>query len=141
MAILSVELNWVREEMFVARDRQGTSIVVGRTPESEEEWRGVKASDLLVMSLISCSASDVIGILQKQRQKVTSFRVSADAEQDDDPPWRFRAIHLHYRFSGRKLNENQVKRAIELSQEKYCSVYATLRDAVKITSNHEITEE
>jgi putative redox protein len=141
MAILNVELDWVREELFVARDRQGTCIVVGKTPESEEEWRGVKASDLLVMSLVSCSAHDVVGILQKQRQRITSFRVSADAQQDDDPPWRFRAIHLRYRFSGHKLNETFVKRAIDLSQEKYCSVYATLRDAVKLTSNYEITGE
>ena len=119
MAILSVGVEWVREELFVARDRQGTSIVVGKTPESEAEWRGVKASDLMVISLISCSAHDVVGILQKQKQHLTGFSVSADAEQDDDPPWRFRSIHLRYRFSGRKLNENFVKRAIELSQEKY----------------------
>jgi putative redox protein len=141
MAVLSVALDWVREELFVARDRQGTSIVIGKTPESEEEWRGVKASDLLVMSLISCSAHDVVGILQKQRQRLTSFHVAADAEQDDDPPWRFRAIHLRYRLSGHKLSESHVKRAIELSQDKYCSVYATLRDAVKLTTAIEITAE
>jgi putative redox protein len=141
MSMLSVDLGWVREELFVVRDRQGTAIVVGRTPASGEEWRGVKASDMLVMSLVSCSAQDVIGIMQKQRQQVSTFRVSADAEQDDDPPWRFRAIHIHYRFSGHKLNENFVKRAIELSQEKYCSVYATLRDGVHITSDYEITGE
>lgn len=141
MATLSIELNWDREELFVARDRQGTSIVIGRTTESDQEWRGVKASDLLLISLAACSAHDVVGILQKQRQKITSFRVSADAEQDDDPPWRFRAIHLLYRFSGHKLNELFVKRAIELSQQKYCAVYATLKDAVKITTDHEISAE
>lgn len=141
MAVLSVGLEWLKEELFVVRDRQGTSIVVGKTPETEVEWRGVKASDLLVMSLISCSAHDVVSILQKQRQRLTSFHVSADAVQDDDPPWRFRTIHLLYKFRGHKLNETYVKRAIELSQEKYCSVYATLRDAIKITSSFEIAGE
>lgn len=131
-------LDWVQEELFVAKDRQGTAIVIGRTPDSEDEWHGMKASDLLVVSLMSCSAHDVVSILAKQRQRLTRFRVSADAEQDDDPPWRFRTIHLRYIFSGHNLNESYVKRAIALSQEKYCSVYATLKDAVKITSDFEI---
>jgi putative redox protein len=141
MTIGTVELDWVRDELFVAIDRNGSPLVVGKKPGSEPEWRGVKASDLLLISLITCSAHDVVGILQKQRQQLTGFRVFADGEQDDDPPWRFSAIHIRYRLAGRNLNEGFVKRAIELSREKYCSVYATLREAVKITTEYELTAE
>lgn len=141
MGAFSIGVDWVRDELFVAKDRQGTSIVLGKTPEVEDEWRGIKASDLLIVSLVTCSAHDVIGILAKQRQHLTGFRASADAEQDDDPPWRFRAIHIRYRFSGHRLNEAFIIRAIQLSQEKYCSVFATLKEAVKITSDYEIMVE
>ena len=138
MSTGTVELDWVREEMFVGIDRYGNPLVVGSTPSQEPQFRGVKASDLLLISLISCSAYDVVVILQKQKQNLTSLRIFADGEQDDDPPYRFRKIHLRYQLVGDNLNEGFVARAIELSEEKYCSVYATLRDVVGITSEYEI---
>jgi putative redox protein len=141
MPTISVELDWIRDELFVGRDRQGTAIVLGRTPGTEPEWYGMKAADLLLLSLIGCSAHDVAAILQKQRQKVSLLRVSAEGEQDSDPPWRFRKIRIRYKMVGQNLSESFIKRAIELSQEKYCSVYATLRDAVEITSDYEIIAE
>ncbi len=138
MGNVNVELDWLRDELFVGRDRQGTTLTLGRTPGTDPEWRGMKASDLLLLSLITCSAHDVVSIIQKQKQQVTSLRVSADGEQDNDPPWRFRKIHVCYKLVGHNLNASFIKRAIELSQEKYCSVYATLRDAVEITTDYEI---
>ncbi len=138
MANVNVELDWLREELFVGRDRQGTTLTIGRTPGMEPEWQGMKASDLLLLSLIGCSAHDVVAILQKQKQAVTHLRITADGEQDNDPPWRFRKIHVCYKLVGHNLNAGFIQRAIELSQEKYCSVYATLREAVEITSDYEI---
>ncbi len=138
MGTINVELDWVRDELFVGRDRMGTAVVFGRAPGTEPELHGVKASDMLLLSLIACSAHDVAAILQKQRQQVTLLRVSAEGEQDNDPPWRFRKIRVRYKMVGQNLNESFIKRAIELSQEKYCSVYATLRDAVEITSDYDI---
>ncbi len=141
MPTINVELDWLRDELFVGRDRAGTAITIGRTPGAEPEWHGVKASDLLLLSLIACSAHDVAAILQKQRQKVSLLRVSAEGDQDDDPPWRFRQIRVRYKLVGHDLSESFIRRANELSQEKYCSVFATLRDAVEITSDYEITSE
>ncbi len=138
MANVNVELDWLHDELFVGRDRQGTALTIGRVPGAEPEWRGVKASDLLLLSLIACSGHDVAAILQKQKQQVTSLRISADGEQDNDPPWRFRKIHVCYKLVGHNLNASLIKRAIELSQEKYCAVYVTLRDAVEITTDYEI---
>ncbi len=141
MATINAQLEWLHDELFVARDRQGTTLAIGRSLGSEPEWHGVKASDLLLLSLIGCSAHDVVAILQKQKQQVRSFRVVAEGEQDNDPPWRFRKIRICYKLVGQNLNEGFIKRAIELSQDKYCSVYATLRDAVEITSDYEIESE
>lgn len=127
--------------MFVGMDRNGRSVVIGKIPGEEPEFRGVKASELLLLSLAGCSAHDVVAIFQKQKQQVTSFRVYVEGEQQDTAPWRFTGINIRYRLTGHNLNEAFIRRAIELSQTKYCSVYATLRDAVAITSEYEIISE
>ncbi len=141
MATGTVELDWVRDEVFVASDATGRSVVIGRVPGAEPEFRGVKASALLLVSLAGCSAHDVVAIFQKQKQHVTSFRVFVDGTQEDNPPWRFTHINIRYKLTGHNLSDALIKRAIEISQEKYCSVYATLKDSVTITSEYEIISE
>jgi putative redox protein len=101
---------------------------------------GVSGADLLPMSLIGCSAWDVIAILKKQRQQVRGLEVTAESVRDDEPPWRFRQIRILYKITGRDLDPQRIQRAIDISEQKYCSVYATLRDVVEITSRFEIVE-
>ncbi len=137
----TVEINWVRDEMFAGRDRFGNSIVIGSTPHSEPQFKGVKPSDLLLLSLLSCSAYDVVKILEKQRHKLHSLRVTAMSVQQERPPYAFQKIHVHYRLWGHNLRAAQVQRAIELSETKYCSVYNTLKHGVELSSDFEIEGE
>ena len=65
----------------------------------------------------------------------------ADSEQDDEPPWRFRKIRIRYLFTGRNLDRDKIARAIVLSQSRYCSVFATLRDCLELTSEFQIAAE
>jgi len=127
--------------MFVGRDSNGRVVVAGGWQKPDEagwtEWRGAKASDLLVIALCSCSAYDVVDILQKQRVQLTGLTVTADAEQAPEPPWPFVRIHLHYTASGHDLDPQKVERAIKLSEEKYCSVAATIRGVTKISHDFE----
>lgn len=129
----TVSLDWVQDHRFELRDRNGYTVIMDQ-PE------GVNASDLLPLSLIGCSSYDVIAILQKQRQDVVDLRVSAQSARDADPPWRFRTIHIQYKVIGRALDPEKVRRAIQLAEERYCGVYATLKDAVEITNDFEIVE-
>ncbi|KAA0265539.1 MAG: OsmC family peroxiredoxin [Chloroflexi bacterium] len=103
--------------------------------------RGFGSSDLLSAALIGCSAYDVVEILRKQRQELKQLQVRAEAVQDETPPWRFRKIHIHYQVVGRGLDPKKVRRAVQLSEEKYCSVYATLRDVIEITHDIEVIDE
>jgi putative redox protein len=82
-----------------------------------------------------------MGILRKQREPVAGLQVTAESERDADPPWRFRSITIRYRFRGRGLRRERVQRAIALSEDKYCSIYATLREAVALRSEIEIGED
>ena|SRR5215216_840239 len=133
MVFETVTLDWVHERQFIMHDRAGFPIVM-------DHPNGVNASDLLPLSLIGCSSYDVVAILEKQRQQVTDLAVSAESTRDPDPPWIFRKIRVHYKVSGQGLDEEKVARAIELAEEKYCGVFATLRKAVEITSDFEIIE-
>lgn len=130
----TVRAEWVRNNVFVLKDRNDYAITMTQ-PD------GVNGADLLPLSLIGCSAWDVVSILEKQRQHITGLEVTAESERDPDPPWRYRKIRITYRLTGRALDGASIERAIELSEQKYCSIYATLRDVVEITSGYEIVED
>jgi putative redox protein len=129
----TVNLDWVKNRQFILQDHNGFPIVM-------DQPNGVSASDLLPLSLIGCSSYDVIAILEKQRQKVLDLTVRAESRRDPDPPFAFRKIHVHYKVSGSDLDHEKVARAIQLSEEKYCGVFATLKKAVEISSDFEIIE-
>ena len=133
MATNIVHLNWNPEQEFILNDADDHKIVMKKP-------KGVKPSDLLAMALIGCSSYDVVEILQKQRQDLRQLRVSAESFQDETPPWRFRRIHIRYQAVGKGIDPEKLRKAIEISEEKYCSVYATLKDAIEITHDVEVVE-
>jgi putative redox protein len=127
-------VRWIGGKQFVGIDSTQHSVVLS-TPD---EGVGMKPSELMLVALAACTAVDVVEILAKKRQTLTSLEISASAEQDSDPPWTFRKIHLHYKLSGVGLMEKAVAQAIELSEEKYCSVAATLRGVAEISYDYEV---
>jgi putative redox protein len=131
MTTEKVTAEWVRDQVFLLRDRQGFPIVMAQ-PE------GVVGADLLPLSLIGCAVWDVTSILRKQKQDVRRIEVEAQSDQDDDPPWRFRKIRVLYRIWGAGVEKAAVERAIRLTEEKYCSIYVTLKPALEIVSEVEI---
>ncbi|MBE0408569.1 MAG: OsmC family protein [Anaerolineales bacterium] len=133
----SVWLNWIGSQMMTGFDSRGTPLVIGRWPERDPESIGLKASDLLLLAAAACSSYDIITILTKQREPLESLEVTCTGDQEKEPPFKFVRIHLHYRLKG-SINAEKVERAIELSEEKYCSVTNTLKGNVEISSDYEI---
>jgi putative redox protein len=131
MATETVRIDWIRDRLFLMRDRSGFPIVMTQPS-------GVNAADLLPLSIIGCSIWDIVIILQKQRQQLNGVQVTAESLREEEPPWRFRKIHIRYSFTGRDLQADLIQRAIELTENKYCSTYATLRQVVDLTSEYEI---
>ena len=128
-------LRWLPDgKRFVSTDSTGHSVVLSTT----DEGIGMKPSELILSALAGCSSVDVVDILQKKRTPLTSLEVRTTAEQDQDPPWTFRKIHMHFMVRGEGLTEKNVAQAIELSHEKYCSVAATLSGKAEITTSFEI---
>jgi putative redox protein len=127
-------VRWVNGKTFVGIDSTHHSVVLS-TPE---DGVGVKPSDMLLIAAAACSAVDVVEILEKKRMPLEYFEISSSGEQDQDPPWTFRKIHLHYKVRGKGLTEKAVEQAIHLSEEKYCSVTATIRATAQIVTDFEI---
>jgi putative redox protein len=95
---------------------------------------------MLMMSIAACTAVDVISILQKKRQDVVDYRAEISGTRKEDHPRGFTAFHVHHIVHGRSVSEKAVADAIQLSDEKYCSVADTVRPAAPITTTFEIVE-
>ena len=130
-------VKWIEGKQFIGVDSTNHSVVLS-TPS---EGIGIKPSDLLLIAVASCSAVDVVEILEKKRMTLTHLEISSSGEQDQNPPWTFRKIHMHFKIGGKNLTEKAVAQAIQLSEEKYCSVAATVRATAEIITDFEILEE
>jgi putative redox protein len=127
-------VKWITGKQFIGIDSTKHSVVLS-TPN---EGVGMKPSELLLVALAGCTSVDVVEILAKKRTPLSFLEISTSSEQDQDPPWAFRKIHLHYKVAGQGLTEKSVSQAIELSEQKYCSVAATIRATAEITTSFEI---
>ncbi|MFZ0242947.1 MAG: OsmC family protein [Desulfobacterales bacterium] len=127
-------VRWVTGQQFVGMDSNHHAVVLS----GENDPNGIRPSQMLLVALSSCTAVDVVDILAKKRKPLSRLEIIATGEQDADPPWAYRKIHLKYRLAGRDLTEKAVQQAIQLSEEKYCSVAATVRGVADITTEYEI---
>ena len=137
MGTATTTVQWLSGKRFVGIDSTNHSVVLS----SADEGVGVKPSDMLSIALATCCAVDVVDILAKKRMPIDSMEITTTGEQDADPPWTFRKIHLKCRLSGAGLTEKAVAQAVQLAEEKYCSVAATLRATVEITTEFQIIRE
>ena len=132
--MVSTTVCWLKDRHFVGTDSNNRSVVLS----GQKEGIGVSPSETLLIALASCSSVDVVEILEKKRKKLTLLEVTASGEQDPEPPWAYRKIHVKYRLGGQGLTDKAVTQAIQLSQEKYCSVAATVRGVADVTYDYEI---
>ena len=122
---------------------------VGITPSGHaqtletDSHRGSAATpmELLLLALGGCAGVDVIDILKKKRQHVTDYRIEVHGDRRDEFPKAYTKLYVKHIVSGRGVSEKAVARAIELSDQKYCSVAATLRGTAEIVTSYEIVED
>ena len=132
----NVNVRWIGGKQFVGIDSTNHSVVLS----TADEGVGMKPSELLLVALASCTAVDIVEILRKKRVDLLGLDVSAEGTQDVDPPWTFRKIHLHYRVRANDCSQEAARQAIELSEDKYCSVSATVRGVAEISTSFEVIE-
>jgi putative redox protein len=123
---------------FEAQADSGPKVVMDGAPEYGGQNRGPRPMELVLMGMGGCTAFDVVYILRRQRQDVSDCRVELEAERAPTDPKVFTRIHVHFVVTGRKLKDEQVRRAVELSAEKYCSASIMLGKTAAITHDYEI---
>jgi len=101
---------------------------------------GVRPMELLLLGLGGCTGFDVISILQKKRVSVADFRIELTAERAEEHPKIFKKIRIHFVVVGRDIPESAVERAIQLSEEKFCSASAMLKAVADIETTWEIVQ-
>lgn len=108
-------------------------LIMDAAPEVGGNNAGVRPKALMLASLAGCTGMDVISILKKMRFEPKTFDIKIEAELTEEHPKHYTAMHLIYEFSGDGLEEDKLRKAIELSQERYCGVSAVYRKALELT--------
>jgi putative redox protein len=131
---------WRGDLMFTAFSSNGFSIPLDSAESAGGHGTGASPIELLLTALAGCSSMDVVSILQKKKQQLTAFEIQVDGIRADDHPRIFTEIKVHFRITGHKVEPTAVERAIQLSDEKYCSVAAALHPSADIHYTYEIIE-
>ncbi len=129
---LSIVADWkngLAFEAAIGRHR----LVMDSVPEAGGKGLGPPPKPLMLVALAGCTGMDVISVLDKMRVVVEKFRITVEGEVTEEHPKQFYKMHVIYEFTGKDLPEDKLKRAIELSQDKYCGVGATYKKALKLT--------
>lgn len=132
---LQSTVTW-RDGMAFDAELEGFHFTIDADEQYGGRNLGPRPKGLLATALVGCTAMDVIAILDKMRIKVDAFDVSADATLGEEHPKTFESITVRYSFRGSDLPEHKLRRAVQLSEERYCGVRATLEPVVRM--NHEI---
>ena len=140
-SVKKMVLKWRTNYQLEASNEKGLSVKFDAPIEHGGEETALSPMENVLASLAACSSFHVLRILKKMRQKISNYSVEATAERREDPPPRvFTRIHLKYVVKGDKINPEALKKAIQLSEEKYCSVGGMLKKTVEITSSYETLE-
>ena len=127
-------VKWIGDQKFVATSPSGHALTVDSDRASNT---APGPMEFVLLALGACTATDVVSILEKKRQKLESLEVICSGERAANPPTVWTKLEILYRLRG-QLDEAAVKHAIQLSEDKYCSVAAMLRKTAAISWRHEI---
>jgi putative redox protein len=125
------------EDLFVGYTPSGNAVTIDT---NSERHAAPTPMELLLLALGACTGVDVISILRKKRQNITDYRIEVRGERRDVHPRGYKRVEVHHIVTGRSVSAKSVAQAIELSEQKYCSVAATFRPTAEIFSSYEIIE-
>ncbi|HET6514171.1 MAG TPA: OsmC family protein [Thermodesulfovibrionales bacterium] len=138
--MMEARVKYVDGLQFVGEASSGHALVMDGDTKFGGSNTAVRPTELLLIGLGGCSGMDVVSILKKKQQEVRGLEINIKGEKAETYPQRFTDITMEFVVTGSKISEEAVKRAVELSMEKYCSVKATIEGSAKITFSYRIVE-
>ncbi len=137
---MDATVKWVEGFQFVGQSGSGHAIVMDAGKDSGGTDTGVSPMELLMLGIGGCSGMDVISVLKKKKQEVIDLKVNVKGKLAPEYPKRYTEMNLEFVVTGRGIDEGAVKRAIDLSMDKYCSVKATIEGSAKVNYTFKIVE-
>lgn len=135
---MQLTLDWKGGAQFSATTGSGHTLTIDGPPDIGGENLGPRPMEMILLGVASCSAMDVVMILNKARQPVRDIHVEITGKRADAVPAVFTDMHLTFVVKGEGLSDKQVARAVKLSAEKYCSASIMLQEAVNITHEYRV---
>jgi putative redox protein len=129
-----VSIDWIADRQFEAANEEDARFRMDAKRKAGGLGLHASPTDHLLAAVGGCTGMDVVAILQKMRQPLRSLRIEVDGTQAEENPKYFTHINIKYILAGENLDRSKVEQAVEFSQEKYCSVRATLSDKCKVTT-------
>jgi len=136
--LVTANVKWVDGLRFVGESGSGHAIVMDAPVENGGANTGMTPMELLLAAIGGCSGMDVASMLKKKRLVVSDIEIKVNGKKAAEDPKRYTDIQLEFILTGKSLPEEAVKKAIDLSMDKYCSVKATLEGSAKISYSHKI---
>lgn len=139
--MVKATMRWAGGVKFEGTSTFGHKIVTDASKADGGEEAGFKPSELLLYSLAGCTGIDIVRILEKQNQQISGIEVELSAEQPTEYPKPFKEIVIRYTVRGKNLDSQKVARAIELSEQKYCTVGLTIQQKTPLKSTYKVVNE
>lgn len=137
---MKASMKWQGGMKFEGTSAFGHKIVTDTSTEHEGEASGYKPTELMLYAIAGCTGVDIVRLMKKQRQKMTSLEIEVTGHHNDDYPKPVHTFEVKYIITGENIEEKRVQRAIDFSEEKYCMVSLTMKEPAKVTSTYEIRE-
>jgi putative redox protein len=139
--MLNAKVTYTNGLQFVGEASSGHAIVMDGDTGVGGHNTGLRPMELLLVSLGGCTGMDVISIMKKKQQDVTGFEININGQKAENYPKKFTDINIEFIIKGRNISEDAVKRSIDLSMDKYCSIKASLEGTAKISFSYRIIQE
>lgn len=139
MAQQEVKVNWLENMAFEA-DINGHKITIDAAEQVGGEDRGPRPKPLMLTALAGCTGMDVVSILKKMKVELEDFNVIVQGDLTEEHPKQYFKMNVIYEFKGKDLPLNKLKKAVSLSEERYCGVSALYKKAIEVTSEIKIIE-
>lgn len=137
---MDAKVTWDHGMSFAGTSESGFTVPLGTVPAVGGENDGFKPMELMAISLAGCTAMDVISILRKKRQEISAYEVSVHADQAETHPKVFTKSAITYDITGKSIDEKAVRRAMQLSADRYCPAQGMLDKVMPIGLFYEIYE-
>lgn len=125
---------------FVGVANSGHEVIMDAASEVGGQNKGARPMELVAIALGGCTGMDTISILRKKKQDVKGLEINVTGQKADEFPKRYKSLHIEFVVKGKNIAEGAVRRAIELSSDKYCAVGESLKPGAEITHSYRIEE-